>query len=105
MQSRCRGRRQTERRSATQRGIARFIAATVDRAATALRVIVLLALRGYSYFISPLLGNHCRFYPSCSHYARQAVERHGVIVGVWLGLKRLARCHPWQAGGVDPVPD
>ncbi|TND03934.1 MAG: hypothetical protein FD120_1643 [Gammaproteobacteria bacterium] len=61
-------------------------------------------IRGYRYLISPLLGNHCRFYPSCSVYAAEAIERHGTVHGSWLALKRLSRCHPWHAGGVDPVP-
>jgi len=61
-------------------------------------------LRGYQYLISPLLGNHCRFYPSCSHYAIEAIETHGVVRGTRLALRRLLRCHPWHPGGYDPVP-
>jgi uncharacterized protein len=53
--------------------------------------------------ISPLLPSACRFYPTCSEYARQAVERHGAVKGLWMGLRRLARCHPLNPGGVDPV--
>ncbi|MFP4495204.1 MAG: membrane protein insertion efficiency factor YidD [Halochromatium sp.] len=61
-------------------------------------------LRGYQLFLSPLLGNHCRFYPTCSQYAIEAIEQHGVLRGTWLGCRRLLRCHPWHPGGVDPVP-
>lgn len=64
-----------------------------------------LALLGaYKLFVSPLLPPACRFYPSCSVYTAEAVETHGVARGLWLGLRRLARCHPWSAGGFDPVP-
>lgn len=66
---------------------------------------LILLIRGYRYLLSPLLGNHCRFYPSCSQYAIEALERFGVLYGMWLTLLRLARCHPWHPGGVDPVPD
>ncbi|TVP55926.1 MAG: membrane protein insertion efficiency factor YidD [Halomonadaceae bacterium] len=67
------------------------------------RLIVLL-IRGYQYGISPLLPSRCRFYPTCSSYAVEAVEHHGVAKGLWLALKRLARCHPWGNSGYDPVP-
>ncbi|MGH8657801.1 MAG: membrane protein insertion efficiency factor YidD [Gammaproteobacteria bacterium] len=63
-----------------------------------------LLIRGYQYWISPLLGRHCRFWPSCSEYARQAIERYGLWRGGWLGVKRVCRCHPWHPGGYDPVP-
>lgn len=66
---------------------------------------VILLLRGYKLAISPLLGQRCRFYPSCSTYTMEAVERFGVLRGGWLGAKRIARCHPLNPGGVDPVPD
>ena len=65
---------------------------------------LILALRLYQLTISPLLGPTCRFYPSCSAYAVEAVKRHGVIKGISLALRRLLRCHPWHPGGVDPVP-
>jgi len=68
------------------------------------RRLVRVLLRGYQLFLSPVLGQHCRFYPSCSQYAIDAVEQHGVLRGLWLALKRLLRCHPWHPGGVDPVP-
>lgn len=61
-------------------------------------------LRGYKLFVSPLLPPACRFHPSCSVYTAEAVEVHGVARGLWLGVRRLARCHPWSAGGFDPVP-
>lgn len=61
-------------------------------------------LRVYRYLISPLLGNRCRFYPSCSQYALLALEEYGVCKGIYLSLKRLLRCHPFHAGGYDPLP-
>lgn len=66
---------------------------------------VILLLRGYKLAISPLLGQRCRFYPSCSTYTMEAVERFGVLRGGWLGARRIARCHPFNPGGVDPVPE
>lgn len=51
------------------------------------------------------MGNHCRFYPTCSCYTRTAIEKHGALQGTWLGVKRILRCHPWSEGGVDPVPE
>jgi hypothetical protein len=65
---------------------------------------LLLLLRGYQYAISPLLGRSCRFYPSCSDYTVEAIERHGALRGSVLGFKRVMRCHPWHPGGFDPVP-
>lgn len=70
-----------------------------------MRAVLIALIRAYQWFISPLLGPHCRFYPSCSQYAREAVERHGVLRGSGLALRRLLRCHPWHPGGVDPVPE
>jgi putative membrane protein insertion efficiency factor len=61
-------------------------------------------LAAYRYTLSPLLGRNCRFFPSCSEYAMEALERHGALRGSWLALRRVARCHPWHPGGYDPVP-
>lgn len=66
---------------------------------------LLLALIGlYQRFLSPLMGSNCRYQPSCSAYAREALEQHGLLRGGWLSLRRLLRCHPWGAYGYDPVP-
>ena len=65
---------------------------------------LLLLIRGYQLFISPLIGPRCRFYPTCSHYALEALRVHGLRRGGWLALRRIFRCHPWHPGGVDPVP-
>ena len=62
------------------------------------------AIRLYQYAVSPLFGASCRFHPSCSQYAIDAVQRHGITKGIWLALRRLLRCHPWHQGGFDPVP-
>jgi uncharacterized protein len=69
----------------------------------AARVLVVL-LAGYRRFVSPLLGQRCRFYPSCSAYALEAVQVHGALRGSWLAVRRLSRCHPFHPGGLDPVP-
>jgi putative membrane protein insertion efficiency factor len=61
-------------------------------------------IRGYQLVLSPLLPPSCRFYPSCSQYALEAVNRHGAMKGTWLAARRLARCHPFNPGGYDPVP-
>jgi putative membrane protein insertion efficiency factor len=67
---------------------------------------VLIALvRGYQLLVSPFLGNNCRYYPSCSAYTIEAMEKWGPLRGIWMGIKRVSRCHPWHEGGVDPVPD
>ena len=66
--------------------------------------LVVLLIRGYQAAISPLLPASCRFSPTCSAYAMTAVERYGTIKGGWLAMRRIARCHPWNPGGYDPVP-
>jgi putative membrane protein insertion efficiency factor len=66
---------------------------------------VLLALiRGYQLGLSPYFGRQCRFMPTCSSYAQEAIVKYGALQGSWLGLRRIARCHPWCEGGYDPVP-
>jgi len=67
------------------------------------RVLVAF-VTAYRYAVSPMLGRHCRFHPSCSEYAQEALARHGALRGAWLALKRIGRCHPWHPGGYDPVP-
>ena len=66
--------------------------------------LLILLLRGYQLGISPYLGNNCRFHPSCSSYAMQAIHEHGALKGGILAARRLGRCHSWHAGGIDPVP-
>ena len=66
--------------------------------------IMMAALRNYRRWISPMLGENCRFYPSCSQYAEQAIESYGPLRGSWLAVRRLSRCHPFHEGGLDPVP-
>ena len=68
------------------------------------RRLLIAAVRGYRLLLSPWLGNSCRFEPTCSAYTLEALEIHGATAGVYLGLRRIARCHPWCAGGFDPVP-
>jgi hypothetical protein len=69
-----------------------------------LRKLFILPIRFYQYAISPLLGPRCRFQPSCSHYAVEAIEEWGVLKGGWLAIKRIGKCHPWGPWGYDPVP-
>jgi putative membrane protein insertion efficiency factor len=69
------------------------------------RQFFLWSIRGYQLALSPMLGAHCRFYPTCSCYAHTAIERFGIVRGVWLACRRLLRCHPFAEGGYDPVPD
>ena len=69
-----------------------------------MKSIAIALLRGYQYVFRPLLGNNCRFFPSCSDYAIEAIGRHGALHGSWLAARRIGRCHPWHPGGYDPVP-
>lgn len=69
-----------------------------------MKPLLLALIRFYQYAISPLLGRRCRFFPSCSEYAVEALEKHGALTGTRLALKRLSHCHPWNPGGYDPVP-
>jgi len=75
------------------------------RAASPLARIVRAVIVAYRWSVSPLLGPCCRFYPSCSAFALEAVDRYGALRGAWLALKRILRCHPWHPGGYDPVPE
>ena len=69
-----------------------------------MRYIFLKVIDLYKYCISPLLSPSCRFTPSCSQYTQEAIIKHGVIYGGWLGIRRILRCNPWNAGGYDPIP-
>ena len=69
-----------------------------------MKQVLTAGITGYQSLIRPVLGSHCRFYPSCSEYAKEAIERHGAAKGSWLAVKRIGRCHPYHPGGYDPVP-
>jgi putative membrane protein insertion efficiency factor len=69
-----------------------------------MRKLLLLPIRLYQYAISPMMASHCRYYPTCSQYALEAISNHGGIKGLFLSIKRLLKCHPWAQGGYDPVP-
>ncbi len=69
-----------------------------------MKTILIVAIRGYKRLISPMLTPSCRFYPTCSVYAIEALEKYGALKGTWLALRRVARCHPFHKGGIDYVP-
>ncbi|MDN5725258.1 MAG: membrane protein insertion efficiency factor YidD [Propionibacteriales bacterium] len=69
-----------------------------------MKPVLIGLLKAYRLLISPLYGNTCRYWPTCSSYALGAVEHHGAVRGTWLTVRRLGRCHPWASGGYDPVP-
>ncbi|MBR9975694.1 MAG: membrane protein insertion efficiency factor YidD [Bacteroidetes bacterium] len=70
----------------------------------ALTLFLVFLIKVYKIMISPVLPPSCRFYPTCSTYAMEAIQKHGPFRGSWLGIKRISRCHPWNDGGYDPVP-
>ena len=76
-----------------------------DRKISILVYPFLLLIQIYRHTLSPFIGNQCRYYPSCSHYAEDALREHGVIDGLILAVRRIFRCHPWHDGGYDPVPE
>jgi putative membrane protein insertion efficiency factor len=69
-----------------------------------MKPILLALIRAYRLALSPWWGRQCRFTPTCSEFALEAIERHGALRGSWLAMRRISRCHPWHAGGFDPVP-
>jgi len=69
-----------------------------------MRNLITSLIRLYQLLLSPVLGSNCRFHPTCSRYAIEAIETHGVIRGSWLAIRRVTKCHPWHSGGIDPVP-
>ncbi len=70
-----------------------------------MKPLLIMLVRGYQLLISPVLGSNCRYMPTCSAYTIEAMEKHGAFKGVWMGIKRVGRCHPFHEGGYDPVPD
>ncbi|UZR27672.1 membrane protein insertion efficiency factor YidD [Methylococcus mesophilus] len=67
--------------------------------------LLIALIRLYQYLLSPWIGHHCRFFPTCSNYAIDAIERFGAMRGAYLTIRRLLKCHPWHHGGIDPVPE
>lgn len=71
---------------------------------SAMKKLLILLIDAYRLLLSPFFGTQCRFYPTCSAYAREAIDTHGALKGTWLTIKRLGKCHPWHEGGIDNVP-
>ena len=69
-----------------------------------MQTLILKLIKVYRLLLSPWTGHQCRFHPTCSHYAEEAVAEHGALKGAWLAIKRIGKCHPWHEGGIDPVP-
>jgi len=80
-------------------------ATLVNRGSAVAKKILMGLVRAYQLLVSPLLGDNCRFQPTCSQYMIGAIDRFGALKGTWLGLRRLSRCHPWHEGGLDPIPE
>jgi hypothetical protein len=87
-----------------RRGL-QFLGAALGTLDSTLRVALIALIRLYRLVLSPYVGQHCRYLPTCSCYGIEALERHGALRGSWLTLRRLLRCHPWAPGGLDPVPE
>lgn len=86
------------------RSVAAMASSALGVVSTGVALLMRGLILGYRFGISPVLGPHCRYAPSCSAYAEQAIRRHGPVRGGWLALCRIARCHPWGGSGYDPVP-
>jgi putative membrane protein insertion efficiency factor len=76
----------------------------LNRILKLLAVPLIILIRAYQMFISPMFPPSCRYIPTCSHYTLEALKKYGIIKGGWLGIKRISRCHPWGGSGYDPVP-
>jgi putative membrane protein insertion efficiency factor len=81
-----------------------MLAAQANCILHAMKRLLVGLISAYRYLLSPFLGPSCRFYPTCSAYAAEAIETHGALRGSWLALRRIVKCHPWHPGGLDPVP-
>ncbi|MDQ2993811.1 MAG: membrane protein insertion efficiency factor YidD [Pseudomonadota bacterium] len=82
-----------------------MVQTVVAKNRTAVKTVLFGLIRGYQLLISPVLGQRCRFHPTCSHYATQAIMQHGTSKGLWLSLRRLMKCHPFHPGGIDFPPN